>query len=590
MWTRRGAGLLVVLVAVAVLSPTLVFRTVQYDDHWLWSDSSPLRQLDAATLHDVFFELDRKVRRPLGGEYLPVRDVVVAVDMAIWGELEQGPHVTQLLLFALTVWGLGTLLIRFGLRREIAWVGTLLWAIHPIHVESVAWLSERKGVLAGLFVIACGHAWVRYRQDRSWAWLVLAALCAVAGVWSKAPAMFAPAAFAAWDLLLLPRTRRRWIAIVVVGGVAALAAVPVVLVAREARVIEDGGRAYPAGRAASVVGAHGHYAQSLALAKRPTISYPIQTHGPSPLDLALGALVLAGSLALCVHARRRPSDATAWQLALLAWAWIWFVPIGHVLVRVHILVADRFAYLWSVAGCVAVAWLLERVPGRLRVAATGTIVCVLGIATLRAQEPWTASTPLFTRAIETNPDDAAACENLALALGAEGRIPRAFDVIDRCLETRPDHSYLWQRKAVMLWAIGRRAEALEASRRSTATGFSSASALYAQHLHALGRAAEAVPWAERAVQRRPENAGYARTLAEILVTVGRYRDAETIVRRLMAETTDPPFAFDHLLLATVLVATGRGAEAAPHLELAAHHPMFAAKVAALRARIAPEVP
>ncbi|MBA3819344.1 MAG: tetratricopeptide repeat protein, partial [Deltaproteobacteria bacterium] len=254
----------------------------------------------------------------------------------------------------------------------------------------------------------------------------------------------------------------------------------------------------------------------------------------------------------------------------------------------HILVADRFAYLWSVAGCVAVAWLLERVPNTARVAVTGALVCVLGLATLWAQEPWTASTPLFTRAVQTNPHDAAACENLAIALGMDGRTNHAFDVIDECLLARPEHSYLLQRKAIMLWAVGRRAEALEASRRSTGSGFSSASALYSQHLHALGRAAEAVPWAERAVRRRPENAGYARTLAEILVTVGRYADAERIVRRLML--TPPTLSFDHLLLATILIETGRDSEAGPHLERAGQSAMHATQVAALRARLAGTAP
>jgi len=76
--------------------------------------------------------------------------------------------------------------------------GDPAWAIHPIHVESVAWLSERKGVLAGLFAIACGQAWIRYRRGGGWGWLVAGAAAAVAATWSKAPAMFAPAVFAAW--------------------------------------------------------------------------------------------------------------------------------------------------------------------------------------------------------------------------------------------------------------------------------------------------------------------------------------------------------------------------------------------------------
>jgi len=113
--------------------------------------------------------------------------------MALWGDHEQGFHVTQLACYALTVLALGGLLIRFGMPRDLAWLATLLWAIHALHVESVAWLSERKGVLASVFVLACGHAWIRYRRGGGPGWIAIATAAAVAGTWSKAPAMFAPA-------------------------------------------------------------------------------------------------------------------------------------------------------------------------------------------------------------------------------------------------------------------------------------------------------------------------------------------------------------------------------------------------------------
>ena len=87
--------------------------------------------------------------------------------MAIWGDREQGFHATQLACYALTVLALGGLLVRWGLRRDLAWLATLLWAIHPIHVESVAWLSERKGVLAGLFAVGEAAAGVREGGERA---------------------------------------------------------------------------------------------------------------------------------------------------------------------------------------------------------------------------------------------------------------------------------------------------------------------------------------------------------------------------------------------------------------------------------------
>lgn len=587
-WQRRGASWLVVAVTLLLFAPTLVLGRVAFDDDWLWSDDSPLRTPSAATLRYVWLELDARARHDVGTEYLPLRDMVVAADMAIWGDLEQGFHATQLACYALTVLALGGLLVRWGMQRDLAWLATLLWAIHPIHVESVAWLSERKGVLAGLFAVACGHAWIRYRRGGRAAWLAVGAAAAVAGTWSKAPAMFAPAVFAAWDLLVLPAARRRWIAIGVIGGAAALAAIPVVVVAREAGVVvareageanRDSERARDS-RLALALGAQGHYIESLVLARTPSVSYPIQADGPAPLELALGAAAVLGSLALVIYPRR---TGRAWRSALLAWAWIWFVPISHLLARVHIAVADRFAYLWSVAGCAGAAWLVLRLRGPARLAVGGALVCALGISTLRAEAAWTSSRELFATAFAASPGDPIACERYADALFSLGRRADAVAVIDRYLAVRPDHDgYLHARKARMLDALGRPADALAAAEHAARSGHASSMSLYAELLARAGRPADALPFAERAAARRPEMPVYARARLELLIALGRYADAEPVARALL---TSDPRAPSYLLLARVLVGRGQPAEAAAQLDGAARLGAPADAVAAVRALI-----
>ncbi|MBA3502822.1 MAG: hypothetical protein H0T65_20840, partial [Deltaproteobacteria bacterium] len=536
----RWAGWAVVGIVIVVFAPTLALRTVRYDDHWLWSESSPLHDLNAATLRDLFFELDARARHPLGTEYLPVRDLFVAFDMWIWGTWEHGPHITQLVLYAASVYLLGSLLEAFGFDQRVAWLGALLWAIHPLHVESVAWLSERKGILSGLFVLACGHAWIRYRRGgRTW-WLVIAAACAVAGVWSKAPAMFAPLAYATWDLLVLPRSRRRWIAIVVVGGAAALAAVPVVLVARDARVIEETTAVNQPGRIASALGAQGHYVQRLVLAKPSSISHPIHTDGPSVVDIAVGLVALLGSALVTVKWLRDVSHH-ALRLALLAWAWIWFVPVSHLLVRVHILVADRFVYLWSLAACVGIAWLVIGLQRRVfRVAIAAALAGVLGIATIRAQSAWTSSVELFTHAFVINPRDPAVCENLAMSLRDDGRLEEAFVVLERGLSHHPKHPYLLKVKAAFLAARGQLDEAIQATALAAESGKASAMWMHADLLHQVRRDQEALPWAERATRRRPEIDGYAVTLTEILIALGKHADAVPILEDLVARASAQP--------------------------------------------------
>ena len=578
MIPRKALPWLVVAIAVALYARTIAFGQVALDDPWLWSQTSPLRHVDAGVLHDVFLDL-HSPRHALGDEYLPVRDLDVALDMAVFGDDWHGPHAVQVVLFALTVLGLGGLLVRFGFAPEVAWLGALLWAVHPIHVEAVAWLAERKGVLAGLFAIACGHAWVRYRVGGARAWLAAAIAAAVAATWSKAPAIAAPAAFAAWDLLLLPAARRRWIAIASVGAATALAAVPVVLVARGAHVIGPSGEVH-GGRLAASLGAQGHYLASIALARAPAVTYPIQTTGPGALELVLGAIGVAGSIALAVWAARRRQRHV---LALLAWAWIVFVPIGQLVLRVHILVADRYAYLWAIAPCVGAALVIMQARTAWRVPLAAVLAAVLALATLRAEGAWASSLALFERGYASNPHDWKLCGNVAQELSDTHRPGAALAVLDLGLTAEPRQPYLLEQRAQILEGLGRHAEALEAARRAAETRTSSGMFYYALLLDRAGRAGDALPWAERAARRHPELADDQRLVAKLDVELGRFDDAARATEASLR--ADPSSASDHLAYAQILMHLGRRAEAARELDAAAADPALAPKIARVRAAL-----
>lgn len=546
---RRWIGWAIAALVVAVYLPTLAFGFIGYDDHWLWSDDSPLRALDGETLKHIWLELDARSRHDIGTEYLPVRDMLVALDMTFWRTSEHGPHITQLGLYALTVVGLGNLLVRFHMRRDLAWLATLLWALHPLHVESVAWLSERKGILAGLFVVATGHAWVRYRASLRARWLVVAAACAVAGTWSKAPAMFAPAIFAIWDVLLIPEPRRRLRTIVVVNAAAILAAIPVIIVALGGGIVDGEFSPPPDGRITACVGALGHYALGILGVRAPAIAYPIQTSGAAGFELALGAAVIAATLALAAWR----GEGRRWRLATLAWAALAYLPISHLVTRVHIAVADRYVYLLLLAPCIGAAWLALRLRGIVRTLAIAGLALALALATLRAQKPWSSSESLYERALRSSPGDSGAALSLAELLYTRNDAPAALAVVERSLRSSPSDPYLIGRRAELLEHLGRVPEALEAARRAAESGHASLTWRYAQLLARHGDPARALAFAEHAAQRRPEVPQYAWTRIQILVALGQLDDAQRAGEALVLAH---PGSASHLVLARVLDARG----------------------------------
>ncbi len=273
---------LAIVIVAALYAPVLGYGLTNYDDPWLVGSNATLRHPSLDSLRVVFCDLDVMHRLQLGAEYLPVRDLSVMLDFLVWGDHYGGAHATNLIIYLAAIATWFAALTAFGVDRRVAGPAVLMWALHPTHVESVAWLAERKGVLgmwlAGMAVL--GHA--RFRAGRSWGWLVVAAVAAVAAVWSKAPAAFAVAALAAFELVLPARRvslRRALVGVGVIGAVAMAAYVPVVVTAARMGVVGD---APPlvAGRAASVLGFHGFYVELAALAWPSAPSYAIVHAGP----------------------------------------------------------------------------------------------------------------------------------------------------------------------------------------------------------------------------------------------------------------------------------------------------------------------
>jgi protein O-mannosyl-transferase len=210
---RRDPGLaylaLALVAAIVLYAPTLGRGLVNYDDPWLYRDNTILHHPTWAGVATVLTDLDSPQRFQLSPEYLPIRDLSVMADYAIWGEHYGGFHLTSLLIYlaAIAIWFAA--LTELGIARPIAGLALLVWAVHPSHAESVAWLAERKGVLGMLWAGTCALGYARYRAGRSAWWLVLAITGGVFAVWSKAIAAFAVAALGALELAL-PERRVSW--------------------------------------------------------------------------------------------------------------------------------------------------------------------------------------------------------------------------------------------------------------------------------------------------------------------------------------------------------------------------------------------
>ncbi len=209
----------VVLAAAAIALVTIIVygRSVSgefvSDDVQNVRDNELLRSLDWDHLRGIVTSFD-------DANYIPVKVLSLAVDTRLWGPAPAGFHVTNVILHVLCALLVYSILLRLDLPSLPAGLAALAWAVHPLQVESVAWISERKNVLSGLFFFAAFRFYLSYSESgRARTYAALLALFVLA-VLSKMNTLVLPAVCLAYEAAFRFRVRRRdWLSSLPLFGI-----------------------------------------------------------------------------------------------------------------------------------------------------------------------------------------------------------------------------------------------------------------------------------------------------------------------------------------------------------------------------------
>lgn len=482
---------LLVAVTFFVFSGALGHGFVNWDDGMFIVGNPTIRALDAEHLRQMFttFEV---------GAYTPLARLSLAVDYAIWKLDPFGYHLTALLLHmanALLVFEiarrlLGRALPGSGGRRldACALLAALLFAIHPMRVESVVWLSERRDVLSGFFALAATLCYLIHAAaltpgpdgrpvtpPRCRPWYPLAFVFFVLAVISKAVAVALPVAFLLLDVCPFGRLNRR-------GGMAVAARViaekiPFFFISLATGVLTFFG-IFAADLAVPVwnVGLEQRVAQSL-LANHVYLSKILLPIALNPLDKAglvyrfsqqpviVGAVV-SGMVTLFLLAlgRRHRAPLIAW----LAWIAIIFPFLG-VSQSGFQLTADRYTYLAAIPLAVLFGGLALHASARPDVrqlaGVTGVVVAAwFGFRTIEQTAVWRNSLTLWSHSISIEPRNPVAWQNYGDALFKAGRVQEAVLAFETALRLAPRSYEVWYNYGTTLDTLGpsRRQDAIAA--------------------------------------------------------------------------------------------------------------------------------
>jgi tetratricopeptide (TPR) repeat protein len=484
---KRYAGWWLSALVLVVYLPSIPGDVLVYDDTWLVENNPVLRYSAAEAVHAIFFDLGLDTRLLLGAEYLPLRDASYWIDT----ELGFGPaamRAEQLLIYLGAVLLLRAALLVNMRSRAVAEVASLCFALHPVHVESVAWLAGRKDVLALFFVAAALRT---YEASGVGRWATIPLL--LGAHFSKSMSLIGGALLLGQDLLAQRRPRWGLLSASALGALLAFAVHRSVGM----RVGMLGGPL--SGDAWAVWGTMGHvwlrYLEALFWPPILTLTPDDVRQTSWDLGSVLGWGAIAGGLAVGVFLLRRGRP-------LVLTAWLWFAvplaPVSQVLVPLQNVMADR--YLWlSVLGLgllLGAAWQASRAGAIASAAALG--VWLIGSA-------WRASlfgdgVALFERETRVS-RGALAPFLLAVTHQRRGDVPAA----ERAYRT-----------------------ALERPCGSSCDPIRQSSNALARLLVHDGRPAEAEPILRAARQRFPEAANVAFNLVKVLYRLGRVDEAEAL--------------------------------------------------------------
>jgi protein O-mannosyl-transferase len=529
-WRRRLLTCIVLVGAVAaVYGRTIGFEFVSFDDD-VHAYENP-RINSGLSYENLVWDFE--IHGP--SQWHPLAYLSHQLDFSLFGKNAGLHHLSSVVLHALA-----TILLFFALHRltggrRAAALAAAAFAVHPLNVESVAWISERRNVLCAVFWMATLWSYAVYAgRPKLTTYLPVACFHACA-LMSKPLAVTLPAVLLLLDYWPLHRLhigatgKRLLLEKVPLFALSIGAGVLTILCQRAVGTVVALDVMPLSQRAANSLAAYGWYLFKTVWPTELCFFYPHPSLvGADPWGQLAVPAVVSGVLVVAITAAAVACRRTrAWLLV----GWLWFlgvlVPMIGLIQVGEQRYADRYAYLPLVGIFMAIAFAL---PRRALPAAV-MILCAWGVMAYRQAGVWRDSTTLYTHAIQIDDRNHYAHHNLGKLYLDSGRTYEAVEQFRKAVDAVPNYALAQYSLGITLHKMGLRDEAMGHLRRSLELNPLNIDAY--QHLAAaladLGRLQEAVEQLQAALKLAPDNRQLRFNLVLALTQSDRFREARELV-------------------------------------------------------------
>jgi Tfp pilus assembly protein PilF len=450
----------IVSLSVLIYGNTLHNTFINFDDIELIVQNKYIRTLSFQNIKDIFTP-------GVTGTYQPIRTLSYALDYHFWKMNPTGYHLTNIFWNAWSTFLVYLLAYTLTGQFMSACFASLVFAVHPIHVEAVTWLSGRRDVLSLALVLVAFYCFLRWIPDH-WKekrgqqqathghfamWYGGSLVFFTLGLLAKPSVIIFPLLLLFSDLCFLPGRSRIWrrafcyIPFFLLSFGFMRIFVPLSQASRVAKPLYHGDSAYQT--FLIMLQVFGEYIGMMFVPRHLSVTYGVDVVTSVWEPPFLKALAVFGvTLVLAI---------LAWKKARIVsfgigWFFIGLIPVSNI-IPISTVKADRYLYLPSVGFCLALAWSLVfcwRVLKRTDTTSIGKkwiltaywvmIVIVMGtytILTIQRNRDWKDSLTLWTATLETTPDSAIALNNLGIVYAKQGMYDKAIGLFTIVIERYP---------------------------------------------------------------------------------------------------------------------------------------------------------
>jgi len=409
----------------------------------------------------------------IAGNYHPLTILSLGINYVLLGENAWGFILINLLFHIANTWLVFLIVLSFRQKDRIAWAAAIMFLLHPLHVESVAWISERKDVLYTFFWLLSWHQWLLWRENKKTVHYILVLLFFILSSLSKGMAITLTGVIvltdyfidAKFQALFEKKKLLSYLPLVIISLV--FGSVAIISQRAQGTIIESSNYT---GLESTLLVFYGYMFYLIRMiipwGLAAFYPYPASSGQTFPMEVYIAPILFACILFYVIKTFKqdsRPGFVFAFYTICIIIV-LQILPVGVAIT------ADRYFYVSSIGLCMGFGWLLEYVEKKSskRIAMGILIFFTLawGLLTARQANTWQNSIALFENVIQYHPKASVGYNNIGTILGMEKKDSLALWYYRKAIEYNPRYSEAWNNMGILYKDIGNIDSALYSAKKA----------------------------------------------------------------------------------------------------------------------------